>query len=197
MQQVLEDSAKKAALAGRAPPVSRELEMLAKILKEKRILVVDDNPVNRKVASATMLKYGAAAVVCVNGGSEAVRKMRPPHLFDCVLMDLQMPVMDGFEATRRIREMEKESNEKNGEVKRVPILALTAYVVKGSRLESMQAGMDEYVTKPLEEEALVAALLNVFTQKEQENASRLQSATSVGGKQENPSLRNWLNRGRM
>ena len=111
-----------------------------------RILLAEDNAVNRKLA-LVMLKKAGYAVKTVENGKEAVRALEE-GVFDLVLMDVQMPVMDGVEATRKIRGME----EKTGE--HIPIVALTANAMKGDRERYLKAGMDDYMTKPFKWELL-------------------------------------------
>ncbi|KAM7274826.1 hypothetical protein ACFE04_016692 [Oxalis oulophora] len=142
---------------------------LGNLLKGKKILVVDDNKVNRRVAEAAIKKYGAT-VTCVESGKIAIQMLKPPHSFDACFMDLQMPEMDGFEATRRIRHMESEVNErlKSGEASsemfnnvtcwHLPVLAMTADVTQASNEECTKCGMDDYVSKPFEEDQLHSAL---------------------------------------
>lgn len=159
---------------GRKRQVNREKPAaLGNLLKGKQILVVDDNAVNRKVAEGALKKYGAV-VTCVDSGKAAVKKLNPPHNFDACFMDLQMPEMDGFEATRKIRYKETEFNEKidSGEVPletlgntspwHTPILAMTADVVQATTEKCLKCGMDGYVSKPFEEEQLYSAVACFF-----------------------------------
>ena len=113
---------------------------------ELRILLAEDNAVNRKLALLMLGKEGYTAA-SVENGKDAVQALRE-DVFDLVLMDVQMPVMDGVEATRKIREME----EKTG--RHVPIVALTANAMKGDRERYLEAGMDDYMTKPFKRELL-------------------------------------------
>ncbi|MBL0356104.1 MAG: PAS domain S-box protein [Chitinophagaceae bacterium] len=117
------------------------------ILKDKQILLVEDNEMNRLVAIATLAHYGAKITEAVNG-IEAVQAMKTLN-FDLVLMDMQMPEMDGLEATRIIR---KEVNAA------IPIIALTANAIKGESDKCFAAGMDDFISKPFAEEALVAMI---------------------------------------
>nr|XP_027187942.1 histidine kinase 2 isoform X3 [Cicer arietinum] len=151
----------------------KKISELENLLIHKRILVVDDNAVNRKVAQGVLRKYGAV-VTCVEGGRDALKLLKPPHNFNACFMDLQMPEMDGFEVTRQIRFMESEVNEKiacgqasmemfgNISYWHTPILAMTADVTRSSNEECKKCGMDDYVSKPFEEEKLYMAVARVF-----------------------------------
>ncbi len=115
-----------------------------------RLLVADDSPVNQAVA-AGLLELGGHEVVVVGNGQEAIDLwQRQP--FDAVFMDLEMPEMDGLTATARIRELEAPHG------RHTPIIALTAHALKGFRERCLAAGMDGYVSKPLQPEELFAAI---------------------------------------
>jgi two-component system sensor histidine kinase/response regulator len=116
-----------------------------------RILLVEDNPVNQRVAQR-MLEKLAAQVTLANNGAEALERCVDTR-FDAILMDCQMPVMDGFTAARRIREAERARGEK-----RVPIIALTANVMSEDRERCLAAGMDEHLGKPIESAKLIDCL---------------------------------------
>ncbi|KAK2969319.1 hypothetical protein RJ640_030860 [Escallonia rubra] len=134
---------------------------LRNLLLGRRILVVDDNNVNLLVAAGALKKYGAD-VVCVDNGKKAISLLEPPHQFDACFMDIQMPEMNGFEATRRIRDKEYNistriqhgelSAETYGNVSswHVPIMAMTADVIQATNEECSKCGMDGYVSKPFE-----------------------------------------------
>src|ERR1700736_2114371 len=107
-----------------------------------RVLLVEDNFINQKVASR-MLEKNGHIVVTVNNGREALDTLAERE-FDAVLMDVQMPVMDGFEATAAIRAGEQ------GTGRRLPILALTAHALNGDRERCLEAGMDGYLAKPVQ-----------------------------------------------
>ena len=117
--------------------------------RQLEVLLVEDNAVNRKLASRLLERLGHR-VSEAHDGSQAVA-ITGSRQFDVVLMDMQMPVMDGLEATRTIRLRE-------GNGYRIPIIALTANAMSGDRERCIDAGMDDYVTKPIDLAALAAAL---------------------------------------
>ncbi|XP_030507101.2 histidine kinase 4 [Cannabis sativa] len=148
---------------------------LKNMLCGKNILVVDDNIVNRRVAAGAIKKYGAR-VECADSGKKALELLQLPHGFDACFMDIQMPEMDGFEATRLIRKRESEANQQmNGgstvegiarkDEWHTPILAMTADVIHATYEECLKCGMDGYVTKPFEDENLHEALGKIFNSK--------------------------------
>jgi len=112
-----------------------------------RILLVEDNPDNQKLAARVL--EGAGALVDNAENGEVAVAMAKDTLYDLILMDLMMPVMDGFQATVRIRESETAPN-------RVPIVALTAHATEGFRDRCLASGMDDYLSKPFKKERLVA-----------------------------------------
>jgi CheY-like chemotaxis protein len=118
--------------------------------KVLRLLLAEDNPANQIVARMLITKMGHMIDVA-NNGFEALAKLAE-HAYDAVLMDCQMPVLDGYEATRRIR-----SGSFVGVNPRVPIIALTAYAMADDRSKCLGAGMDDYVSKPIRSDELVAA----------------------------------------
>ena len=121
-----------------------------------RILLAEDNAVNQKFAIRTIEKAGHSVVVA-NNGREAIDAWEQDR-FDVVLMDVQMPEMDGLEATSRIRELEQE----RGVAPRTPIIAMTANAMKGDKERCLQSGMDGYVSKPVKRQTLFAEIERVL-----------------------------------
>ncbi|MGC9457665.1 MAG: ATP-binding protein [Halothiobacillaceae bacterium] len=115
-----------------------------------RVLVAEDNAVNQKLVRALLSKQGIEPEVVANG-EQALERIQAES-FDLVLMDCQMPVMDGFEATRRLRARESETGG------RLPVIALTANAMEGDRQRCLDAGMDDYLAKPIVTERLLALL---------------------------------------
>jgi CheY-like chemotaxis protein len=121
--------------------------------KWRRILLAEDNPVNEKVATHTLRRLGYE-VHAVANGQDAVAAWRDGR-YDLILMDCQMPILDGYEATREIRALE-------GGTRHIPIVALTAHAMKDDDAKCMAAGMDYHLTKPLDRERLQACLDQYF-----------------------------------
>ena len=115
-----------------------------------RILVAEDTPFNQKFITRLLTRWGHNAVV-VENGREALEAFSNDK-FDLVLMDVQMPEMDGFEATTAIRGLEKQTG------RHIPIIAMTAHAMKGDRERCLEAGMDEYVSKPISSDTFFKAI---------------------------------------
>ncbi|MBC3889787.1 PAS domain S-box protein [Acetobacterium paludosum] len=122
--------------------------------KDYRILLTEDDKVNQ-IVTARMLKECGYSVDIANNGFEAV-EMAGKNAYDVILMDIQMPEMDGIEATKRIRETDQKT----------PILAVTAYALHGDRERFIKQGMDEYIAKPIKIEELVCAIEKALKKKE-------------------------------
>lgn len=120
---------------------SRASNLPIERIEALRVLVAEDNPVNKRLAARLLEKRGMQVVV-VGDGREAVTALEKQH-FDLVLMDVQMPEMDGFEATASIRKREA------GTDCHMPIIAMTAHAMKGDKERCLAAGMDAYVAKPI------------------------------------------------
>lgn len=116
-----------------------------------RILVAEDYPTNQQIA-VRHLKSAGFDVVLAEDGAKAVALFEQQR-FDLVMMDIQMPEMDGYEATRRIRDLA--DSDRAG----TPIIAMTAHVMEGYRAKCLQAGMDDYISKPLKRDGLIAMAL--------------------------------------
>ncbi len=127
----------------------------ATVMRPLHLLLAEDNAVNRLVATKCVERLGYTVEV-VNDGRAAVAAWQAGR-FDALLMDCQMPEMDGYQATAEIRRLEQEE----GAGQPTPIIALTAHAMAGDRERCLAAGMDEYVAKPLRSEALAAALARV------------------------------------
>jgi signal transduction histidine kinase/CheY-like chemotaxis protein len=137
------------ALAGKhAPRAPMPAAMLPTDLPARRLhlLLAEDNAVNQRLAASILERRGHKVAIAANGREAVAATER--QLFDVVLMDVQMPVMGGFEATAAIRERERASGT------HLPIIAITAHVMKGDRERCLEAGMDEYITKPLDSRRL-------------------------------------------
>lgn len=120
-----------------------------------RILLVEDNSVNQEVASIILDELGLVVNIASDGKEalDALRAAKDNDKYSLVLMDCQMPVMDGYQATRAIRRGEAGAHFRN-----IPIIAMTANAMKGDREKCMNAGMDDYLSKPIEEEELYKKL---------------------------------------
>ncbi len=123
-----------------------------------RVLLAEDNRVNQRLATA-LLEKGGYLVAVANNGREAVERYQEQE-FDVILMDVQMPELDGYAATARIRELEGANQ------RRTPIVALTAHAMKGDRERCLEAGMDDYLAKPIRSDALYAVLEHFFPEGE-------------------------------
>jgi len=114
-----------------------------------RILLAEDNPVNQKLAKMVLTKAGYQVKVANNGREAVETYTRAPEAFDLIFMDVQMPQMDGMKATRAIRDKG---------FKTVPIVAMTAHAMKGDREKCLEAGMDDYIPKPVKRELVFEML---------------------------------------
>ena len=119
------------------------------------VLLVEDNPTNQFVARRLLEKAGCRVEI-VNNGAEALDRV-PTQPYAAVFMDCQMPVMDGYEATRRIRQLD-------GPVAAIPIVAMTAHAMAGDRERCLESGMSDYMSKPLKPDVLSAALRRALGQ---------------------------------
>jgi len=155
--------------SARTEKTGKESPPLGK-LKGARVLLVEDNEINQQVASE-ILKGAGLEVTLANNGQEAVHAVKQGK-FHAVLMDIQMPVMDGYEATMRIRKWEVGMRNKIGintdqkseirnpksQIQEIPIIAMTAHAMTGDREKSLQAGMVDHVAKPIDPDQLFTTL---------------------------------------
>lgn len=125
-------------------------------LQPLKILLVEDNVVNQKLALLLLKKKGHSIVVA-NNGLEAVEKHKSGD-FDLILMDVQMPEMDGLDATRSIRKYEQFTG------KHIPIIAMTAHAFKKDEEICLNAGMDAYVSKPISKSLLFETIRKLFSE---------------------------------
>lgn len=148
---------------GLAAEVSGQTEGLREVEEANRgrslrILIAEDTPFNQKFITRLLDRWQHTAVIADNG-KEAI-DILDRESFDLILMDVQMPEMDGFEATQIIREREKMTGN------HVPIIAMTAHAMKGDRERCISVGMDDYVAKPISTEALEESIRNLIYNKE-------------------------------
>ena len=130
----------------------------ADTLRAVEILVAEDTPFNQKFISRLLGRWGLRAVI-VENGTKALEALSSKR-FDVVLMDVQMPEMDGFATTRAIRKKEEQTGD------HIPIIAMTAHAMKGDRERCLEAGMDDYVSKPIAAEKLLASITSLVPQKD-------------------------------
>ena len=130
------------------------VEMLYGFSRDLTILVVEDDRMTQFYLRKILEKWGARVEIAENG--QKALGMVNQNRFDCILMDVQMPFLDGVEATKTIRTMD-------GDVKEIPIIAMTAYAMSGDRKKFLASGMNNYIAKPIDQEDLVKTLLKSDT----------------------------------
>jgi CheY-like chemotaxis protein len=141
------------AMGGAATePAARE-DKMNESLRHLSILLAEDNSMNKRLATRLLEKRGHK-ITSVSNGREALEALEQAR-FDVILMDVQMPVMDGWMATQAIRERERGTEE------HVPILALTAHAMKHDQEQCLAAGMDGYLSKPFQPAELYAAVESI------------------------------------
>ena len=183
-QSQLLDTIMDAIASGKVPPMPKSPSTANVIAtgtaaaRGARILLVEDNEVNQMVASELLAGAGYICQ-CVDDGKKAVETVLQTY-FDLVLMDCQMPEMDGFDATRMIRKAEAERG-LPGRSARLPIIALTANALKGDREHCVDAGMDDYLSKPLKPEILVKTIQSHLELRHQPGKSSEAAASSTAG----------------
>ena len=149
--------AKRQNVSGEQPEYIQPLEQMKPFFQGKRILLTEDNDLNREIAMAILTEAGFLVDTAVDG-SIAVEKVKtsPPGTYDLILMDIQMPVMDGYEAARRIKALE------NPSLAAVPIVAMTANAFEEDKKLAFAAGMVGHLAKPVEIPRLFSTLKSLF-----------------------------------
>lgn len=150
-----------------AKPIS-SVEQQGHVLSGKKVLVVDDNTMNRMVAGLFLNPHGIMVQEAVNG-AEAIQLLKE-HSFDLVLMDVQMPVMNGMEATRIIREKISAT---------IPVIALTANAIKSEGEQFLLAGMNAILTKPFQEQEILSILLHYLSNTGAPETQKVNSGTAL------------------
>jgi osomolarity two-component system sensor histidine kinase TcsA len=134
--------------------LATQLTQLATISPTKRILAAEDNIINQKVLVGMLHSFGFQHITVVSDGAQAVSSLlEGPDTFDLILMDISMPVMNGYEATVRIRSNGIE----------LPVIAMTAYALKGDMEHCLEKGMNDYIAKPMNRQLLMKKLLKWLT----------------------------------
>jgi two-component system, sensor histidine kinase and response regulator len=153
--RVLRDNdGKTGGLTDRTDKIHTQYSVREDLKHSVRILLVEDNPVNQKLAKLMLGKAGYQVEVASNGVEALGTYTATPDAFDLIFMDVQMPEMDGKEATQAIRQRGFDQ---------VPIIAMTAHAMKGDREMCLEAGMNDYITKPIKREAVFAIIeKNIF-----------------------------------
>jgi CheY-like chemotaxis protein len=139
----------KLSRSGRREGGTYDGEAASSEIQGHRVLLVDDEPTTRLYIRRLLQKHGVDVSVA-RDGQEALDMLNRGN-FDCMLLDVQMPVMDGVEATKKIRSS-------SSGFKNIPVIALTAYAMSGDRDKFLQAGMDDYLAKPVDKDKLMAVL---------------------------------------
>jgi PAS domain S-box-containing protein len=151
--------------------------------RETRILVVEDNPINQKVALTILDILGYRAELAVNG-LEALKTLRD-STFDLIIMDCEMPEMDGYEASRQIRAWKNSADKSLRAKGGLPIIAMTAHALDGEREKCLAAGMDDFVSKPVQPETL-AELIKKWLFRSESDTSTTTAARSYQTEREQP-----------
>ncbi len=149
-------------LEGSGVPAPNSGQQLAP-LQGLELLLVEDNPMNQAVASGLLQDMGARVTIAAHGAEGVALLERQPQRWQAVVMDIQMPVMDGLSATREIRERLRLD---------IPVVAMSAGVLPSEQYQCLQAGMNEFVAKPVDQSALLQALLNVLQGQDHDAAAQ-------------------------
>ncbi|MEP6961251.1 MAG: response regulator, partial [Acidobacteriota bacterium] len=142
-----------------APVRPERSRTVAAVSSDVRLLLVEDNPVNQRVVLAMLRKRGYRIDVANNGQEALDMLSKTPNGYQLVLMDVQMPVLDGLEATRIIR--------RDHRWDAMPVVAMTAHAMAGDRERCLKAGMDAYLSKPLQAAQLIVTIEKLLTDEAQ------------------------------
>lgn len=148
-------------VAAKGKELIKEAENRALVLNDKRILVVEDNDLNREIA-VEILKMEGCLVEEAENGKVALEKIENSKVgyYDLVLMDIQMPIMDGYEAVSKIRELE------NKDLARIPVIAMTANAFEEDKKKALESGMNAHVSKPIDIDELLGSMMNLLQNEE-------------------------------
>ncbi len=158
-------------------------------IRGARVLLAEDNEINQQVAKE-ILEQAGLVVRIANNGQEALDLVRA-NTFDAVLMDVQMPVMDGYTATREIRKWEGGSGKEEGGMRKegtssIPIIAMTAHAMSGDHEKSIAAGMNDHITKPIDPEKLLGTLARWIGPRDRTATSPAAAPASIGPQAKEP-----------
>ena len=154
-EQFQKDTAEKSAEQVELKEATPSRDALKVDLKEAKVLLVEDNMINQRIVILSIQRL-VKSITVANNGQEAVDKFKDSK-HDIILMDIQMPVMDGIQATKKIREIEL-----NKRIVPTPIIAITANALAGDREHCLASGMDEYISKPFQVDTLVSKMKNLL-----------------------------------
>lgn len=156
---------------GNPHPVDQEKSAPSRVFipRQIKILVAEDNPVNQKVVGMILKRYGFSATIADNG-SQLIQRLKQAT-YDLILMDIQMPGMDGIQATKIIRDSESEIR-----CKPIPIIAMTAHATHEDELRCLDAGMDGFLAKPVTGKELLSMIRKVLENNKSSNGLNRPSA---------------------
>lgn len=159
---------------------TQQADQISKNLQGLRLLVVDDNRLNQQIAKELLEGCGAEVSIASNGYDGVAQALAVTPPFDVILMDVQMPDMDGLEATRRLRE--------DTRMLGVPIIAMTANAMKSDQEACLAAGMVDHVAKPIDLDTLIATILRHVSASSVGTVSSLPKSTTIAAKAEPPAV---------
>jgi CheY-like chemotaxis protein len=160
LDTILQAFGKEVAATSRIEQIEEQQAEALVHIQGAEVLLVEDNEINQEVARELLEGVGLPVTIAANG-EEAVKAVKEKN-FEAVLMDVQMPVMDGYQATKAIRKWELTSKESStfSDQQPIPIIAMTAHAMTGDREKCLEAGMNDYLSKPIDPKKLYSALLD-------------------------------------